>query len=182
MIELSPKFLSDWFPGLSLSLKLETIINSITKIWSNCFFPLKSMIRSSFLYTHPIPFTALDNFQGVLLGLEAWFLGHQVSSPIFLGTDNRSSLLLRSASFLPASLPLFTVFPWTGLAPSPMSWLLFGSSLRFLNLAWTRYKCNFSPSLQSLLSRPTRGTCFRLLGSPTLTWPLRSGGWPVCAW
>lgn len=72
--------------------------------------------------------------------------------------------------------------PWAWDNPSPMSWLLPGSCLRFLNLAWTRYRCNSSPSLQSQLSRPAGSTYFSLLGSPTLTWPLRSGGWPAWAW
>ena len=56
-----------------------------------------------------------------------------------------------------------------------MSWLLPGACLSFMNLAWTRCRCNSSPSLQFLLSRPAGSTYFSLLGSPTLTWPLRSG-------
>lgn len=125
-----PKFPLDWFSSPKASLKLETVITQSQGFEVIAFPSLKSMRRSSFLEPQP---PALDNIQGILLGPEAWFQILRFLSPLIPGTDNRSYLFLRSTPCLPVSLPLFTVFPWSGISPPPC----LGFCLAVVSDSWT---------------------------------------------
>lgn len=109
-----PKFPLDWFSSPKASLKLETVITQSQGSEVIAFPPLKSVMRSSFL--EPQPWTIFKMFSWVLK-FDSKVL--RFLSPPIPGTDNRSYLFLRSAPCLPVSLPLFAVFPWSGIPPPP---------------------------------------------------------------
>lgn len=125
-----PKFPLYWFSSPKASLKLETVITQSQGSEVIVFSPLKSMMRSSFLEPpapSPGQYSRCSPGSWSLIPMSS---GFYLLLSLALTTDPTYS-----SEVLPAfpSLPLFAVFPWSGIPPPPC----LGFCLAVVSDSWT---------------------------------------------